>query len=530
MSHPWLVKEQDRCNYGLQWQQVIATNQAANVVLGPHNFHYPPEKNVFAVYGQQDQQYIQDFETNIRSSLKDFLVSELSDCTWTLNILRLGFENNRSDNPIVLHLFIQTPDYFLDAENNRDIENIKSNAIKVLEGMNKIISQKKKTSEKYFIDICQIKNSTLRCSKINQENGVDLKNNFESLYTSYTPRPGISIGRTELDTAGSLTGFLCHNNDTYALTCRHVALPGKDFRSGYKFRDEGQEFQISIPAIKDHEATKMKMKIDLDNITTEIANDLLEQVKHPYGDYGLQNQIKKQEQNVYAFNYDKALHHRTDAGHVYAAPEEWRKVPYYNGVLDWAIIDNICTDHNNTLPRTYFLRKAEISRLIKRKQADDWSSSQYEAFIAKCQTLEKSTRFDIKNPSSSSALFTNRIYFKAPSRTLGWKACEMNGIRNINHRNGHGVSEECVFVGEGYQGAISDGGDSGALIYDIDVDTTNVEEPTAALMPMAMIWAGNNYGTIVSGFQDVTYATPIGAVLKDIECEMGWDEGSLKFC
>ncbi|THV44847.1 hypothetical protein BGAL_0568g00020 [Botrytis galanthina] len=530
MSQPWLVKEQDRCNYGLRWQQVIATNQAPNDVLGPHNFHYPPEKHVFAVQGQQDQQYIQDFETNIRSSLKDFLVSELSDCTWTLNVLRLGFKDNRSENPIVIHLCIQTPDYFLDAENNRDVENTRNNAIKVLEGMNKIISGKKKSSEKYFIDICQIENSTLRRSESNEKEGVDLKNNFHSLYTSYTPRPGISIGRTKLDVAGSLTGFLCQNNDTYALTCRHVALPDKDFRSRYKFRDEGQKLQMSMPAIKDHEVTKGEMKDNLDIITVEIANDLSEQAKNPHSDYALQNQTKEKEQNVYASNYDKALHYRTDAGHVYAAPEEWRKVPYYNGVLDWAIIHNHCTDHNNTLPRANFLRKAEISKLIKRKRGDDWSSSQYEAFIAKCQKLEKSTRFDIKNPSSSSALFTDRIYFKAPSRTLGWMACEMNGVRSIHHRKGHEVSEEYVFVGEDHGGAISGGGDSGALIYDIDIDTTNAEEPTAALMPMAMIWAGNNHGTIVSGFKDVTYATPIGAVLKDIECEMGWDEGSLKFC
>lgn len=106
----------------------------------------------------------------------------------------------------------------------------------------------------------------------------------------------------------------------------------------------------------------------------------------------------------------------------------------------------------------------------------------------------------------------------------------MNGVRSIHHRKGHEVSEEYVFVGEDHGGAISGGGDSGALIYDIDIDTTNAEEPTAALMPMAMIWAGNSHGTIVSGFKDLTYATPIGAVLKDIECEMGWDEGSLKFC
>ncbi|KAF7947607.1 hypothetical protein EAE96_008689 [Botrytis aclada] len=557
MSHPWLVQEQDRCNYGLQSQQVIATNQEPNVVLGPHNFFYPPEKNLFAIQGQQDQQYIQDFETNIRSSLKDFLVSELSDCTWTLNIFRLGFKEIRGDNPIVIHLFIHTPDYFLDvgnAENvgnientgvNDDIQNIHNagniqntgniettgnDAIKVLEGMETVISQNTKTLEKFYIDICQIDNLTLRRSESNQKEGVDLRNNFHSLYDSYTPHPGLSVGRTDSDVAGSLTGFLRQNGDTYALTCRHIALPDENFQSEYKFRDEGQKWQISIPAIKDHEVTKEEMKDDLDTVTAEVANILSDQAKNPHRDYGLQIQRKKQEQDVYAIKYDKALHYRTDAGHVYAAPEEWRKVSHYNGILDWAIIQIHCTNHNNTLPRANFLRKTQISKLIKRKQVDDWSSGQYQAFITKCQKLDNLTRFDVKNPSSSSALFTNRIYFKAPSRTLGWMACEMNGIKNIHHGNGHGVSEECVFVGKDSREAISDGGDSGALIYDIDVDTTKAEEPTAALVPMAMIWAGNNHGTIISGFKDVTYATPIGEVLKDIEREMEWVKGSLKFC
>lgn len=87
-----------------------------------------------------------------------------------------------------------------------------------------------------------------------------------------------------------------------------------------------------------------------------------------------------------------------------------------------------------------------------------------------------------------------------------------------------------MFVGRQHGGRVSGGGDSGALIYDIDIDTTDADKHTAALIPMAMIWGGNHHGTIISGFRDVTYATPIGAVLKDIECEMGWDEGSLRFC
>ncbi|TGO32921.1 hypothetical protein BHYA_0279g00130 [Botrytis hyacinthi] len=49
------------------------------------------------------------------------------------------------------------------------------------------------------------------------------------------------------------------------------------------------------------------------------------------------------------------------------------------------------------------------------------------------------------------------------------------------------------------------------------------------LIFIATIWAGHTDGS--EGFQgDVTYATPIEEVLKDIEGEMGWENGSLTFC
>ncbi|KAF5872381.1 uncharacterized protein Bfra_005740ca [Botrytis fragariae] len=521
MSHPWLVQEQDRCNYGLQWQQVIATNQAPNVVLGPPNFHYPPEKNVFAVQGEQDQQYIQDFETNIRSPIKDFLVSELSDCTWTLNILRLGFENNRCDNPVVMHLFIQKSDYFFDHGNN---------AIKVLEGMEWVIPQNTKSPEKYFIDICQIYSSTLRSSGLQSNRGVDLTHNFEKIYEEYTPLPGLSIGREEYSAAGSLTGFLRHNDDIYSLTCRHVAFPDKNFRTGYKYQNGKEKLQVSIPAMKDHAETKSKLKFALDNIEFETNNVRFEDAASIDEEYMLCIERQEMRRKLTLARYNAAEDYYPNAGYVSAAPEAWRKVSGYTGNLDWAIIHNVC------LPRTRFVEEAQISSLIQSKQKEhQWSNDECQAFNSKCQALQDSQEFNIKHPSSSSALGTNKFYFKAPSRTLGWLACELNSIRNIHHENGHGESEECVFVGALHGGAASGGGDSGggdsgALIYDIDIDTTNSERHAAALIPMAMIWGGNHHGSVVSGFGDVTYATPIGAVLKDIESEMGWDEGSLKFC
>ncbi|KAF7945769.1 uncharacterized protein EAE97_004807 [Botrytis byssoidea] len=424
-----------------------------------------------------------------------------------------------------------TPDYFLDAgsngdveknrdiennsdiEKNRDIENTRNNAIKVLEGMDKIISQKKKTSEKYCIDISQIYSSRLRSSASQINRGVDLIHNFEQIYREYTPLPGLSIGREEHDTAGSLTGFLRHDDDIYSLTCRHVVFPYKNFRSEYKHQNGEEKLQVSIPAMKDHVETKGRLKFALDNITFGNKNVRFEDAANIDEEYMLHIETQEIHRKSSLIRYNAAEDYCPIAGYVSAAPEEWRKAPGYTGNLDWAIIKNLCIGISNILPRSRF-----------------WPTDECKASNSKCQVLQDSERFNIKHPSSSLALGTNKFYFKAPSRTLGWLACEMNGIRSIHHENGHGCSEECVFVGAMNGEAVSGGGDSGSLIYDIDIDTTDADKPTAALIPMAMIWGGNDGGSIISGFGDVTYATPIGAVLKDIECEMGWDEGSLEFC
>lgn len=131
--------------------------------------------------------------------------------------------------------------------------------------------------------------------------------------------------------------------------------------------------------------------------------------------------------------------------------------------------------------------------------------------------------FNISHPKSFSLFNEKSIYFKAASRTTGWKACELNSIPAIIH-NQNATSDENVFISDDTleaQEEISGGGDSGALIYAIDVD----DGKQTVLVPMAMIWGGSKH----SFKGDVTYATPIEEVLKDIESEMGWEHGSLKF-
>ncbi|KAM0311829.1 hypothetical protein ACHAO8_006871 [Botrytis cinerea] len=426
-----------------------------------------PKKSVFAVQGPKDQPYIQDFENNIRLPLQDFLVSRLSDCTWTLNVLRLGFEGNRYDNPIVIHLFVQTPDYFPD---NAD------NAIKVLEGIEEVVSQNKKTLEEdvslythfnsFFIDICQIHGSTLTGSIPQRYGEINLTHNLANIYEEYTPRPGISIGREDYTIACSLTGFLKQNDDNYSLTCRHVAFPDDNFRSEYKYRNGEEKLQVFIPAMKDHVETKRRLKSTLDSIEFAIKNSAFKDAANIDKKY--RNEILRKAALI---RYNDAEDYCPNAGYVSAAPEERRKVPSYVGNLDWAIIHNVCAA---PITPSKISKEPQISNLIQSKQEEcQWSNDECKSFDSKCQMLQDSEEFVIKHPSPSSVLCTNKVYFKAPSRTLDWLACEMNCFKSIHHREGHGISEECVFVGRQHGGRVSGGGDSGALIYDIDIDTTD---------------------------------------------------------
>ncbi|KAK6598863.1 hypothetical protein H4I96_08067 [Botrytis cinerea] len=456
-----------------------------------------PKKSVFAVQGPKDQPYIQDFENNIRLPLQDFLVSRLSDCTWTLNVLRLGFEGNRYDNPIVIHLFVQTPDYF---------PTMRTMLSRFWKASRRLFPKIRRPSKRtFFIDICQIHGSTLTGSIPQRCGEINLTHNLANICEEYTPRPGISIGREDYTIAGSLTGFLKQNDDIYSLTCRHIAFPDDSFRSEYKYRNGEEKLQVSIPALKDHVETKRRLKSTLDSIEFAIKNSAFKDAANIDKKY--RNEILRKAALI---RYNDAADCCPNAGYVSAAPEEWRKVPGYVGNLDWAIIHNVCAA---PITPSKISKEPQISNLIQSKQEEcQWSNDECKAFDSKCQMLQDSEEFVIKHPSPSSVLCTNKVYFKAPSRTLDWLACEMNCFKSIHHREGHGISEECVFVGRQHGGRM------------------DADKHTAALIPMAMIWGGNHHGTTISGFRDVTYATPIGAVLKDIECEMGWDEGSLRFC
>ncbi|THV44046.1 hypothetical protein BGAL_0752g00020 [Botrytis galanthina] len=525
MSLLSIIEQKNRYKYGLKWQEVIATNQTQKDILGEDLFRDLPRKKVSAVQGQRDKNYIEYFEKNLRYLLKDFLLSSLSNCSWTLNVLHLGFGDKVYLNPIVIHILIQTPGYFTGNE---------SAALKVLQ----------ETHEQINIDICQIRNSMLRSTDGDADKGgddankggVDLKYSFKDLYRMYTPCPGLSIGREEFrPNIGSLAGFLKHKDDIYGLTCRHVVFPHAAFQTkGYKYRDgnEMSKLNISIPAPMDHDKTLEILKNNLKNVQTSIKN-LRKYQEISNKDYSKQIRQKQEEENVFHEQIQEAENHQTSVGYVYAAPEESHKIPTYKGFLDWSIIRNTYPAPKNMLsPATNLCHNNQVREFIEyMKETHEWPKNKCEEYDAKLKGLDNAERIFVKNPNSaSSTLCNDTIYFKPTSRTFGWKACSMNGIMSVqtilHAHDTPKTSDEHVFVGR-HEGAISTKGDSGALIYELEACA---DGKSIALTPMAMIWSGSpNGGVVLQGFDDVTYATPVDVLLKDIETEMGWDGGSLEF-
>ncbi|TEY43603.1 hypothetical protein BOTCAL_0368g00020 [Botryotinia calthae] len=551
---PWLVKKEDRYKYGLRNQEIIATNQRAEAILVTGLAHDSSwssmKKNVAAVHKQDDEQFVQCFQKELRVPLKEFLVSSLPNCSWTLNVFHLGFGADKYADPIVIHVCVQTPLYFKDNEDA---------ALGVVQGMENIIKEKidNQNLAKFNIDICHINTSMRNTNphadtelrsdespKVPSVNppifpGVNLTHNFSRIYLN-TPCPGFSIGREKTEDRiypdGSLTGFLRQDNTIYSLTCSHVAFPDPERPSqGYKYNGM-EQFKISMPAFKDHKATLDAMECKLGIATSEIRSTKNRQVMHPEMELSDTLQFCEGEEVYRARRLKKAQDYNIHAGYVCAASEAWRKAATFDRILDWALIRNACVDPRNQLHRFNFLKEPQVLGFIENFGDKYWSSDERKAFTAKCQALQVSPEFDIRHPKSFSLFNEKNIYYKPFSRTTGWKACEMNVIEGIVH-NQHSTSDEHVFIGNDTKEAqekISGGGDSGALIYGIDFVDDDDGKKTV-LVPMAMIWGGreddfkgNKEG--LKGFEgDVTYATPIAEVLKDIESEMGWEHGSLKF-
>ncbi|KAF7875236.1 hypothetical protein EAF04_002408 [Stromatinia cepivora] len=513
-----IVKVIDRGLYGLRSQEIVATNQSKDVVLSINSLStFPTKKDVFTV---QDQQFCELYNKKLQRPLAAFLLSSIPDeYQWTMNAFRLGFKgispsNQSNPIPIVIHLLIETPGFFTNNE---------AAAIKILHGMEQVIQQE--THDKICIDVCQIRESMFRSSRGNP--GVNLTDRFEGLY-HHTPCPGFSIGNKKSIAAGSFTGFVYHENEIYGLTCRHVLLPESDDPDSvlsYKY-DESEKLKVCMPALEDHQVTKQKIAAGAKLFRNKVKSLKAKLLKSPDSAM-IRNEIQeyKSLKKKWASSLLAATLHDPNIGHAYAAPEKWRKIPTYDGFLDWGLfsVDSLApADTDKELNQISINTSIGVEDFIQ----DDFSAAQLEEIKTKCEAITNSPFLNVKNPQYSSTPKLNTIFFKPASRTTDLEACKCNGILATRHIPGREPSREYAYVGINSKPA-SRAGDSGALICDVSNAANDNNDNETVFVPVAMVWGGDENH---EGWPDVTYATPVSVVLKDIENFMGWDSGSVKFC
>jgi hypothetical protein len=93
--------------YRYQKMEVLASNQPVEMCLFDYassGTTFPVTKNVSTV---QNQEFEELFFVGIKTAVVDLLLRLIpTDCPWTLQVLRLGFQERQQNNPIIVHLCI----------------------------------------------------------------------------------------------------------------------------------------------------------------------------------------------------------------------------------------------------------------------------------------------------------------------------------------------------------------------------------------------------------------------------------------
>jgi hypothetical protein len=149
----------------------------------------------------------------------------------------------------------------------------------------------------------------------------------------------------------------------------------------------------------------------------------------------------------------------------------------------------------------FILQPNERDHLIKEYDID-------EAWIKK--SVIEFSRSPVFGKFSGKPLKVGDLYWKPPSARSEFQLGVCNDVRSTLQNGPCGLTREWTLISPFPYRKITKPGDSGSAILDKDYNVA------------AMVWGGDEYPL----YGDLTFATPFGAVIEDIERRMGWEPGS----
>ena len=106
--HEYLVLQEERSFYGMRGLVVHASSHPSDPsCLCKCPSTYAPHKNIFAIGATDlEHEFAAIFEGKLHDNIVSGIQATLPDCDWGLNVLRLGFDSKRLENPITIHIVV----------------------------------------------------------------------------------------------------------------------------------------------------------------------------------------------------------------------------------------------------------------------------------------------------------------------------------------------------------------------------------------------------------------------------------------
>ncbi|KAH9208931.1 hypothetical protein DL95DRAFT_467235 [Leptodontidium sp. 2 PMI_412] len=404
--------------------------------------------------------------------------------SWSLDILRLGFaEAGCAKLPIVLHLFVG-----LEPEDPLLAVQL---ALQIIQDVTDMISMNWQ-GERIYIDVCRPHfRSIFDTLALLSLSIKGLSNTPAGYYTRSPPFPGSSIGQRDptgqTGHSGTLSGYVKHEDDFYALTAHHV-LP------------YGCGTLAESPSPTDHKSVKETLQQDIGNLApgsivkkvVDFVPSLFSKSSTPLNFWlKIWNDSKNWDPELGTVTYHstgKELHG-----------------------FDWCLtkIEGLKKgrNYNRHIPYNYY------------DPSSGFQHGAVQGFPPADITLAKAyfAPGPAFKPVRTTFLAGGEICLKTPSRTMReWTIGSVNTIRTYTQSRPHGVPFTLYCIVSTTTGmTFSREGDSGAIILDKD------------FQPVAMVQSGEEAW---NGYPDITHAMDLASVLTNVEEVNNWDKGSAVFC